>query len=157
MRFPSRPDIEPEVVPTRRLQPFVSKQGFDVPDRAAVEQERCGHRVPEHMCGHRLPEARQPGKPLEGRLHRIVSQAAWQVPACDEEGLFVVPSATEIAVKPFHRPIGEEEHPLLVSFPNDLDLSTLSVHIAPVKREDLGDACTGPEEHLHKHSEPQPS
>ncbi len=67
-------------------------------------------------------------------------------PPVTNRGCSSVPSATEIAVKPFDRPIGEEEHPLLVSFPNDLDLSTLSVHIAPVKREDLGDACAGPEE-----------
>jgi hypothetical protein len=117
MGFRSRPDIEAEVVSTRRLQPFVSKQGLDVPDRAPVKQERRGHRVPQHMRGHSLLEARQPRKPLEGRLHGVVSQAVWRVPSRDEEGLFVVSPATEIAFKPLHRSVGEEEHPLLVPFP----------------------------------------
>lgn len=117
MGFRSRPDIEAEIVSTRRLQPFVSKQGLDVPDRAPVKQERRGHRVPQHMRGHSLLEARQPRKPLEGRLHGVVSQAVWRVPSRDEEGLFVVSPATEIAFKPLHRSVGEEEHPLLVPFP----------------------------------------
>jgi hypothetical protein len=116
MSFPSRPDVEPEVVPTRRIQTLVSKQLLDVPDRAAAEQESRGHRVPKHMRGHLLLEARQPGKSIEGSFHGVIAQAARRVPSSDEQGLFVVPPATEIAPKPFQRSIHEKEHPLLLPF-----------------------------------------
>jgi hypothetical protein len=97
------------------------------------------------MRGHGLLEARQPRKPLKAAFTASYLRRRGGCPL-NEEGLFGILPATEIAFKLLHRSVGEEEHPLLVSCPHDLDLSSPSVHIAPVEREDLEYPGSGPEE-----------
>lgn len=56
MRRLGGPHVEGQVVPAGRIQPLVAEQLLDVSDRAAVEQKRRRHGVPEKMSADLLPE-----------------------------------------------------------------------------------------------------
>src|SRR5713101_6813572 len=137
MRLLGCPHVDGQVVPAGRIQPLVAEQLLDMSDRAAVEQERRRHCVPENMSADLLPEPSSLGHTLEHVLDGVIAETPGLLAPGHEERLFLVSTAGYVASNPFQRPIRKEEQSLLVPFPDNLRFPSLKVNVDPVKGEDL--------------------
>ncbi len=85
MRLLRRPLVDAQVEVAGRDEPVVAQYLLDVADRAAVEEERRGHRVPEHVRRHGLREADRPAEAPEPGVGALELQRLVKVcadPAC---------------------------------------------------------------------------
>lgn len=134
----------------------MSEKLLDMPNRAASEEKRCGHDMPENMSTYLLAKVRPSGDRLEDVFHCVIGKTVGLVSSGDEKSLLVVATPRQVPLKPLERSLRKEEHPLFVPFPDSLCLASLKVDVSSVKCQYLGDLGPGSKQHLDQGPKPKP-
>ena len=74
MSFLGGPHVHRQIVPAGCVEPLVSEKLLDMPNRAAIEEKRCGHGMPENMSTYLLAKVRPSGDMLEDVFHRVIGK-----------------------------------------------------------------------------------
>ena len=146
--------IETKVVAASRLQAFMTKNLFDVANRAPIEQKL--------SCGGVAKQVSRDFLCYPGCLAIAVERSPniWpfqtaQSIRCNKQRGMIIGAALDIPLDPGKRPISKENRSLLRSLAGDFRLGGGEVNVGPIKRQGFADPHRAAKKHFDQSAKAQ--